>query len=46
MTGWWLGWLIVPDEPVEALDNLHVNLALCPPAVVSTLSDHTDDSEL
>ncbi|CAB0872088.1 aspartate aminotransferase [Corynebacterium diphtheriae] len=33
MTGWRLGWLIVPDELVEALDNLQANLALCPPAV-------------
>lgn len=33
MTGWRLGWLIVPDELVEPLENLEANLALCPPAL-------------
>ena len=33
MTGWRLGWLIVPDELVEPLENLQANLALCPPAI-------------
>ena len=33
MTGWRLGWLIVPDDLVEPLENLEANLALCPPAI-------------
>ncbi|MDR7353757.1 Aspartate aminotransferase [Corynebacterium felinum] len=33
MTGWRLGWLIVPDHLVEPLENLEANLALCPPAI-------------
>ena len=33
MTGWRLGWLIVPDYLVEPLENLQANLALCPPAI-------------
>lgn len=33
MTGWRLGWLIVPDYLVEVLENLEANIALCPPAI-------------
>lgn len=33
MTGWRLGWLIVPEELVEPLDRLQSNLAICAPAV-------------
>lgn len=33
MTGWRLGWLILPDYLVEPLENLEANLALCPPAI-------------
>lgn len=33
MTGWRLGWLIVPDDMVTPLENLEANLALCPPAL-------------
>lgn len=33
MTGWRLGWLIVPDHLLEPLENLEANLALCPPAI-------------
>lgn len=36
MTGWRLGWLLVPDELVDAVDRLVGNFALCPP----TLSQH------
>jgi aspartate/methionine/tyrosine aminotransferase len=36
MTGWRLGWLLLPDELVEPVDRLAGNLALCPP----TLSQH------
>ncbi|WP_245797260.1 pyridoxal phosphate-dependent aminotransferase [Corynebacterium aquilae] len=33
MTGWRVGWLILPDELVEPVKNVQGNLALCPPAV-------------
>lgn len=33
MTGWRLGWMLVPDRLVPAVDALAGNLALCPPAV-------------
>jgi aspartate/methionine/tyrosine aminotransferase len=36
MTGWRLGWLVVPDELVDAVDRLAGNFALCPP----TLAQH------
>jgi aspartate/methionine/tyrosine aminotransferase len=36
MTGWRLGWLLVPDELRDAVDRLVGNFALCPP----TLSQH------
>jgi len=32
MTGWRLGWAIVPDDLVDAVDALAGNVALCPPA--------------
>ncbi|GGG74252.1 aminotransferase [Sinomonas atrocyanea] len=32
MTGWRLGWMLVPDELVGAVDALAGNVALCPPA--------------
>ncbi|AQP46289.1 aspartate aminotransferase [Tessaracoccus aquimaris] len=32
MTGWRLGWLVLPPGLVEAVDALAGNLALCPPA--------------
>lgn len=32
MTGWRLGWMIVPDDLVSAVDALASNLALCAPA--------------
>lgn len=32
MTGWRLGWAIVPDDLIAAVDALAGNLALCPPA--------------
>jgi len=33
MTGWRLGWLIVPDEFIEPVDRLAQNLFLAPPTV-------------
>ncbi|ACQ80261.1 aminotransferase class I and II [Beutenbergia cavernae DSM 12333] len=33
MTGWRLGWLVLPDDLVDAVDALAGNLALCPPAL-------------
>lgn len=32
MTGWRLGWLVLPEPLVGAVDALSGNLALCPPA--------------
>ncbi|MHA6525799.1 pyridoxal phosphate-dependent aminotransferase [Tessaracoccus sp. G1721] len=32
MTGWRLGWLVLPEALVEPVDALAGNLALCPPA--------------
>lgn len=32
MTGWRLGWMIVPDDMLAAVDALASNLALCAPA--------------
>jgi aspartate/methionine/tyrosine aminotransferase len=33
MTGWRLGWLVLPDELVGPVDALAGNFALCPPAL-------------
>jgi aspartate/methionine/tyrosine aminotransferase len=33
MTGWRLGWLLVPPELLDPVDRLAGNLALCPPAL-------------
>ncbi len=32
MTGWRVGWLLVPDDLADAVDALAGNLAICPPA--------------
>jgi len=32
MTGWRIGWLLVPDELIDPVDALAGNLAICPPA--------------
>ena len=32
MTGWRLGWALVPDDLLQAVDALAGNVALCPPA--------------
>ncbi len=33
MTGWRIGWLLVPDELSDSVDRLAGNLAICPPAL-------------
>ena len=33
MTGWRIGWLLVPDELVDSVDRLAGNFAICPPAL-------------
>jgi aspartate/methionine/tyrosine aminotransferase len=33
MTGWRLGWLVLPDDLVAPIDALASNVALCPPAL-------------
>jgi aspartate/methionine/tyrosine aminotransferase len=33
MTGWRLGWLLVPDELLDAVDRLATNVALCAPTL-------------
>ena len=33
MTGWRIGWLLVPDELRDAVDRLAGNFAICPPAL-------------
>jgi aspartate/methionine/tyrosine aminotransferase len=32
MTGWRIGWLLVPEDLVDAVDALAGNFAICPPA--------------
>lgn len=32
MTGWRIGWLLVPDDMLDVVDALAGNLAICPPA--------------
>src|SRR6195952_5265407 len=33
MTGWRIGWLLVPDDLVDPVDALAGNMAICPPAL-------------
>jgi len=33
MTGWRIGWLLVPDELVDPVDRLAGNFTICPPAL-------------
>jgi aspartate/methionine/tyrosine aminotransferase len=33
MTGWRIGWLLVPDDLVDAIDRLAGNFTICPPAL-------------
>jgi aspartate/methionine/tyrosine aminotransferase len=33
MTGWRIGWLLVPDELLDAVDRLIANFTICPPTL-------------
>ncbi|HEU5006466.1 MAG TPA: pyridoxal phosphate-dependent aminotransferase [Jatrophihabitantaceae bacterium] len=33
MTGWRIGWLLVPDELMDAVDRLAGNFTICPPSL-------------
>ena len=33
MTGWRIGWLLVPDDLLDPVDRLAGNFAICPPAL-------------
>ncbi|MEO6885236.1 MAG: aminotransferase class I/II-fold pyridoxal phosphate-dependent enzyme [Jatrophihabitantaceae bacterium] len=33
MTGWRIGWLLVPDELIDAVDRLAGNFTICPPGL-------------
>jgi aspartate/methionine/tyrosine aminotransferase len=33
MTGWRIGWLLVPDELLDSIDRLAGNFAICPPSL-------------
>lgn len=33
MTGWRIGWLLVPDELMDSVDRLAGNFAICPPTL-------------
>jgi aspartate/methionine/tyrosine aminotransferase len=46
MTGWRLGWLVLPDALVEPVGALAGNLALCPPALAqhAALAAFDDDA--
>lgn len=46
MTGWRLGWLLVPEELRTPVENLQSNLAICAPAIsqVAAVAAFTPDS--
>ena len=46
MTGWRLGWALVPEDMLPTVDALAGNVALCPPAPAqyAALSAFTEDS--
>jgi aspartate/methionine/tyrosine aminotransferase len=33
MTGWRIGWLLVPDDLIDSVDRLAGNFSICPPAL-------------
>lgn len=46
MTGWRLGWMIVPDNMVEAVEKIASSLAICAPTLAqhAALACFTDDA--
>ena len=47
MTGWRVGWLLVPDELLDAVDRLIANFTICPPtlsqlAAVAAFESHPE----
>jgi aspartate/methionine/tyrosine aminotransferase len=44
MTGWRLGWLLVPDELLDSVDRLASNFALCPPTLAQHAAVHAFDA--
>ncbi len=46
MTGWRLGWLVVPDDFIEAVDRLAQNLFLCAPAPAQYAALNAFDSDV
>lgn len=43
MTGWRLGWLLLPDGLLDRVDRLATNLALCPPTLAQHAAVHAFD---
>jgi aspartate/methionine/tyrosine aminotransferase len=43
MTGWRLGWLLVPADLLDPVDRLATNLALCPPTLAQHAAVHAFD---
>ncbi|MEM8621330.1 MAG: aminotransferase class I/II-fold pyridoxal phosphate-dependent enzyme [Actinomycetota bacterium] len=48
LTGWRVGWLVVPDALVETVERLHQNLLICAPHVsqIAALAALSADDEL
>jgi aspartate/methionine/tyrosine aminotransferase len=44
MTGWRLGWLLIPDELLDSVDRLASNFALCPPTLAQHAAVHAFDA--
>jgi aspartate/methionine/tyrosine aminotransferase len=43
MTGWRIGWLLVPDVLLDAVDRIAGNFAICPPALSQLAAIHAFD---
>jgi aspartate/methionine/tyrosine aminotransferase len=44
MTGWRIGWLLVPDVLADAVDRIAGNFAICPPALSQLAAVHAFDA--
>ena len=44
MTGWRLGWLLLPAELLDSVDRLASNFALCPPTLAQYAAVHAFDA--